>query len=247
VIRGVIFDLGGTLAELTAPQEADQLDRRNAGALLRWLRGRGLQADDGFVDALVAERRMCFERRAAGLREVTAIEALIPVLERHGLPHHEPFVAAAETAFFEPELSSMRSLPGAEELLRWARGMDLRTGVASNASSHHFVVECCRKLGFADFLDPIVSSAQVGWAKPHPKIFETILSAWSLPPEQVVMVGDTLTADIAGARRMGMRNILLVTAPAPRPPENAEVKPDAVASALSDVQRILQDWITRKH
>jgi len=242
MIRGVIFDLGGTLAVLATTQESGQLDRSNSGALLRWFHRRGFHVDDGFVEALVAERRACFERRAAGLREVTAAEALRPVLQRYELSYDEAAVSAAEAAFFEPELASMRALPGAEELLRRIRGLGLRAGVASNASSHYFVVECCRRLGLAPFLDPIMSSARVGWAKPDRRIFETILSAWSLPPEQVVMVGDTPSADVVGAQRMGMRSILLVTSQPPSPGD-AEVRPDAVASALSGVRQILEDWL----
>lgn len=242
MIRGVIFDLGGTLAAPLPPQASGQLDRANAAALLRWLRGRGFQVDDGFVDALLAERRASFVR-ATGLREAKAAEALRPALQRYGLAHDDESVAAAEAAFFEPELSSMHPLPGAEDLVRWIRGMRLRAGVASNASSHCLVVEICRRLGFASFLDPIVSSAQVGWAKPHPRIFETILTAWSTPPAQVVMVGDTPSADVAGARGIGMRSILVAAVQSAGAGGNATVRPDAVTSGLPGVRQIIEEWI----
>lgn len=241
MIRGVIFDLGGTLAAPLPVQAPGQLDSANAAALLRWLRGHGARVDDGFVDALLAERRASFAR-ATGLREAAAAEALRSALQRYGLAHDEQSVAAAEAAFFEPEVAMMRPLQGAEDLLRWIRGMRLRAGVASNASSHYLVVEICRRLGFASFFDPIVSSAGVGWAKPHRRIFETILCAWSLSPGDVVMVGDTPSADVAGARGMGMRSILLATVQAAGAGGNATVRPDAFASGLPGVRLILEEW-----
>lgn len=241
-VRGVIFDLGGTLAALATPQEAGALDRGNAVALLDWLRRHGSQVDDDFVDALVAERQACFVRRAGGVQEVTVAEALRPVLRRYDLRHDEASLTAAEAAFFEPELASMRLLPGATELLQRMRALGLRAGIVSNASSHYFVVECCRRLGLAGFLDPIVSSAQVGWVKPDPRAFEPVLSAWSLPPSQVVMVGDTPSADIAGANRMGMRSILIAPGTASGPPGDTGPVPDAVAASLAEVRRLLEQW-----
>lgn len=242
MVQGVIFDLGGTLAALAAPQEAGSLDRGNAVALLDWLRRRGFQVDDGFADAVVAERASCFARRARGVQEVTAAEALRPVLRRYGLRHDEASTTAAEAAFFEPELASMRPLPGARELLQRMRDLGLRAGLVSNASSHYFVIECCRRLGLAGDLDPIVSSAQVGWAKPDPRVFAPVLSAWSLPPSRVVMVGDTPSADIAGANRMGMRSILIAPGTASGASADADPKPGAVAADLAEVRRLLEQW-----
>jgi putative hydrolase of the HAD superfamily len=58
-------------------------------------------------------------------------------------------------------------------------------------------------------LDPALSSARTGIRKPDPAAFAPILKAWDLDPESVVMVGDTLDADILGAERAGMRSIWL--------------------------------------
>jgi len=241
-VQGVIFDLGGTLAALTTPLEAGALDRANAAGLLEWLRRRGFAVEEGFVDALVVERQACFARRAEGVVEVTAAEALRPVFQRYGLPHDAASLAAAEAAFFEPELATMRALPGATALLRWVRERGLHAGVLSNASSHYFVVECCRRLGFAPFLDPIVSSAQVGWMKPDPRAFAPILSAWSLSPPQVVMVGDTPSADIAGANRLRMRSILIAPNASSDPSGEAASRPHAVAVGLTEVRQVLEQW-----
>lgn len=243
MIRGVIFDLGGTLIA-RARTPLLNFERGNAEALRRWLRVRGARLDAGFVEALVAERAAKFAQRAGGTREIKAEEALRPVLARYGQPTDDRFVASAEAAFFEPELREMRLLPGARNLLVLLAARGLRLGLASNASSHYFIVECCRRLGLDRFLDPILSSAAVGWGKPDPKIFEAILQPWAIPPQAAVMVGDTVDADIAGARHLGMRAVLLTAEHGPGDPkEMAGIRADAAAATLVEVGRIIERWI----
>ncbi len=243
-VHGVIFDLGGTLsARLPISYEA-----RNADALLRWLRARGVPMGDGFAEALVRERQLRFDERGSDVREIPAAAALGPVLQRYGAPLDPAFLAEAEAAFFAPELQAMRSLPGAVELLRHFHSLGLFVGLASNASSHYFIMECCRRLGFASYLDPIASSAAVGWAKPDPRIFQAVLARWSLPPAAAVMVGDTLEADIVGAHQLGLRTILLTaehrTPDIHRQPLSppADLQPDAVAGDLPEVGRLIEAW-----
>lgn len=243
-IRGVIFDLGGTLcARQTASHE-----ELNAEALGRWLRTRGIKVDDAFVPALTGERERLFDAHAGSNREAPAAEALRPILQRYGAPDDPRFFADAEAAFFVPELEAMRSLPEAVELLRRLHDRGIVIGLASNASSHYFVVECCRRLNFAAYLDPIVSSAAVGWTKPDPRIFQTVLARWSLPAAAVVMVGDNLEADIVGAQRVGMRTVLLTAEHhvpdiyRRQPPSGGDIHADAVAISLAEVGRLIERW-----
>jgi putative hydrolase of the HAD superfamily len=54
-----------------------------------------------------------------------------------------------------------------------------------------------------------VSSAEHGYLKPHPAIFEAALLALGVQARESVMVGDSVRHDIEGARRIGMRAVLL--------------------------------------
>jgi HAD superfamily hydrolase (TIGR01662 family) len=66
-----------------------------------------------------------------------------------------------------------------------------------------------------------VSSADHGYMKPHPSIFEAALSQVGTTAAQSVMVGDSLAHDIEGARQLGMRAVLVSRAgmPASCPPD----------------------------
>ena len=54
-----------------------------------------------------------------------------------------------------------------------------------------------------------VGSLRHGHVKPHRSIFEAALTALDTGPEDAAMVGDSFADDIAGARALGMRAILL--------------------------------------
>jgi HAD superfamily hydrolase (TIGR01549 family) len=58
-------------------------------------------------------------------------------------------------------------------------------------------------------VDVCVGSLRHGHVKPHRSIFEAALRAVGAAPDEAAMVGDSFADDIAGARALGMRAILL--------------------------------------
>jgi HAD superfamily hydrolase (TIGR01509 family) len=67
-------------------------------------------------------------------------------------------------------------------------------------------LEGMRKLGLLEYFDPrhIAISADLGVRKPNPAIFLHALNALNVRPEEVAMVGDSLHADIFGAKELNM-------------------------------------------
>jgi putative hydrolase of the HAD superfamily len=63
--------------------------------------------------------------------------------------------------------------------------------------------------GLSRFLDFVVSSANVGFLKPQPEIFETALKRADVGAEHTMHVGDHYYADIMGARSVGITPVLL--------------------------------------
>jgi FMN phosphatase YigB (HAD superfamily) len=97
-------------------------------------------------------------------------------------------------------------------------------------------------------LDPALTSAGTGIRKPNPEAFAPILAAWDLPPASVVMVGDTLDADILAAHHAGMRSVWLrsqqdarqETVGIERPTAKTVVVPDATVDHLRGVPACLE-------
>lgn len=61
------------------------------------------------------------------------------------------------------------------------------------------------RLGLSDFFDAVVVSSEVGVAKPHPGIFDVAFDRLGRPePSTALMVGDSLSSDIAGGNAYGI-------------------------------------------
>ena len=93
------------------------------------------------------------------------------------------------------------------EVLRALHAAGLKIGLISNTQRSlttfqtHFALE--------GLFHVTLSSFDHGYMKPHPSIFETALQRAEVAPNQAVMVGDSVPADVEGARRLGMRAILV--------------------------------------
>jgi putative hydrolase of the HAD superfamily len=96
---------------------------------------------------------------------------------------------------------------------------DLRdAGYRNIVLSNHVpeLPDLIRRLGLIELLDDVLTSAAVGFEKPHPEMFRLALRRAG-DPEQAWMVGDNPRADIAGAQAVGIRGLLVRTADGSRP------------------------------
>ena len=84
---------------------------------------------------------------------------------------------------------------------------NLRIGLISN--SHRCLESFQSHFELEGLIDVAISSSQHGYMKPHPSIFEAALKLAGAEASESVMVGDSLSQDIEGARRVGMRGILV--------------------------------------
>ncbi|HEY5049722.1 MAG TPA: HAD family hydrolase, partial [Acidothermaceae bacterium] len=127
--------------------------------------------------------------------------------------------------------------PDAIPLLDSLRARGLRVGLCSNApyriQSLHSQLAY---LGLDGHLDAVTFSAEVGWRKPSPRMFAAALSALGTIPERTVMVGDSETADIAGAHAAGMRAVLIR-----RSGNQASGDADEVIAALHELPGALRN------
>jgi HAD superfamily hydrolase (TIGR01549 family) len=94
-----------------------------------------------------------------------------------------------------------------EPVLRTLAGAGLRIGLISNTQRPLDVFATHFELG--GLISTAVSSAEHGFLKPHPAIFEAALASIGVPAAEAVMVGDSVKHDIEGARQVGMRAILV--------------------------------------
>lgn len=116
------------------------------------------------------------------------------------------------------------SIPLLEELRR--RGY--RLGVVTNRSvgGPPFIEEL-RAYGLLDFFEALAVSCDDGWLKPHPALFRKALDALTVAPAEAAMVGDSLRADVMGAKALGM--VAVWKRPPHRPQEPAALPDGTLA------------------
>lgn len=196
-MRALLLDALGTLVRLDDP----------VGRLRAALGARDV--DVGADDAARAMRAEIAFYRAEHDRAGTraGLDALrddcAHVVERElatGLSLAEVRAALLEAIRFEPFGEVEATLDALA-----ARGVGL--AVVSNWDvSLHDVLD---GLGWHDRFATVVTSAEIGVAKPDPRPFAAALTALGVAPQDAVHVGDDLEADVGGARAAGLRGVLL--------------------------------------
>ena len=102
------------------------------------------------------------------------------------------------------------SFPFAVEVLDWLKGrykLALITNVMSTTPREK-INSILRDAGLEGFFDVIVVSSEYGFSKPDPRIFEIAFNELGVRAEEAVMIGNTISTDIFGANRVGMKTIL---------------------------------------
>ena len=109
-----------------------------------------------------------------------------------------------EERFYHYLTTSAEKVDGADELMAHLQGK-YTLCIASNAP-YHQQVQRMEKAGYLPYLRHLFISEAIGAVKPAPAFFQACLAALApLQPDEVLMIGDSLTADIAGARACGIR------------------------------------------
>tara|TARA_Y100000996_G_scaffold414956_1_gene407538 strand:- start:3487 stop:4179 length:693 start_codon:yes stop_codon:yes gene_type:complete len=84
---------------------------------------------------------------------------------------------------------------------------NIQMGIVSNHLWN--LNDITKHLGINKYFDCIISSAQIGYRKPHPKIYELALSKINAPSENVLFVGDNFENDYLGPKKIGLNAVLL--------------------------------------
>lgn len=131
------------------------------------------------------------------------------VLDRAGVPRSAAREAAlAELYAYHMEHNLWEDVdPQAAATLERLRAMGLTLAVVSNANG--VVQRAFERAGLHEYFGAIGDSHVEGVEKPDPRFFEIVLRRTGSSPASTVHVGDLYHVDVVGARRAGVRALLL--------------------------------------
>jgi HAD superfamily hydrolase (TIGR01549 family) len=111
-------------------------------------------------------------------------------------------------AFFEDYLNSLELRPCAKKMLK-KFSTDHKLGLVSNFTYAPVIYAGLRKLSISQFFNAVLVSDEVGWRKPHPKIFNEALRRLKVSAHETIYAGDSPLEDIKGAKVTDMKTVFV--------------------------------------
>jgi putative hydrolase of the HAD superfamily len=226
VVRAGIFDWFGTLA---------QWPHGSASGYTSIFRQYGHRVDPAVLDQYHARWDGVDHTEHSTNRNAYVAwsrQRLVGLGTERGVPEFER--DAVVDAMIEVDLrTAMVVFPEVESVLTELRRRGLVIGVCSNWNWD--LGDVLESTGVAPLVDAAVTSARVGYRKPHTAMYESVLAALGVPASEALFVGDSWHPDVLGPINTGMRSVHVWRS------EGAEGPPTLVAGAsrIPDLRPLL--------
>ena len=126
-------------------------------------------------------------------------------------------------------------IDGSEELLKY-----LKQNFSVYAVTNGFVKLQKKRLALCSFdkyFDGLFISEEIGANKPSKEFFDAVFKALSFPEkESVILIGDSLSADISGGNAYGIKTVLFENKPAGK---NTDIIPTFTVRSLREIEKLL--------
>lgn len=237
----ILFDLGDTLIYFEGDWPTVFAQARQA--MLMSLQKAGLNVGQDFLDDFYLRMQAYYQERDTEFIEYTTQYILCSTLKEWGFGDTPDEVLAQALKDFH-SVTQAHWIPesDAAPTLDALRDMGYRMGLISNAADDRNTQALVDKAGVRPYFEVVLSSAAEGIRKPNPLIFRRALERLGAAPDRAAMVGDTLGADILGAKNAGIYSIW-ITRRANTPANQAHLEtiaPDAHISTLSELPDLLR-------
>lgn len=241
--RFVLFDLGSTLIYFDG--KWPEVMAESFSVLADQVAACGFEIDrSDFAVDFNQRLNQYYLQRETEFIEHTTEYILRSQLYDYGYPE-------ALDANLRPALNAMYSVSqrywklekDAAPVLRQLLRRGCRMGIVSNAGDAQDVDTLIHQHSLAEYFEFVLVSARVGIRKPDPRIFQMALERLEAIPEQTLMIGDTLGADILGARHAGIKSAWITRRAADRPDNrNHEdtIQPDYTIATLGELLQIIK-------
>jgi 2-haloalkanoic acid dehalogenase type II len=234
--RHLLFDLGGTL--MHARDDWDAIHQRGDEALVEKLNEHGIKLESRVFRERLHEY---YAQRDKDFGETTYHFVLRELLTGLGYADVAPAVVrSALDALYSVTQPNWILEEDTVPTLQLLKSQNYRFGILSNAGDDKDVQELIESFGIRSFFDFVLTSATCYYRKPHPRAFEFALAHWHIAPQEAIMIGDSLMADVQGAQNLGMRTVW-ITRRAQFTQDNFQrIKPDFSIRKLNELSPTLE-------
>lgn len=200
----VFLDLDNTLYPYAPCNEAGMRSAQST------FREHGYDVDRARFDALYGAARRETKRETRGTAASHERHIYFKRLVQHHLGTLDATLAdALAAAYWDGFIDEMTLCDGVHSVLSTLRSAGTSIAIVTNLTAHVQLTKLSR-LGIDGQVDRLITSEEVGREKPSALPFTAGLTAFDCRPSEVLMVGDNVTADIAGANAIGMDTALFI-------------------------------------
>ena len=125
------------------------------------------------------------------------------------------------------------------ETLKALKSEGYQLGIFSNAGDNKDVQDLIETFGIRKYFDFVLTSAACFYRKPHPRAFEMALAQWNAQPNEAAMIGDSLEADIVGAKNLNITSIWITRRAKFKDEDMRRIQPDFSLRKLSELPATL--------
>lgn len=235
-IYHILFDLGGTL--MHARGDWQPVFELADLALTNSLREHHIKLEAKTFRARLHEY---YGQRDKDFQETSYHFVLRELLKGLGYADvDESVVRSALDAMFSITQNNWALEDDAAETIQQLKSKNYKLGIFSNAGDDKDVQTQVESFGIRPYFDFVLTSSACFYRKPHARAFEIALAQWSIPPEDAAMVGDSLEADIFGAKNLGMQAIWITRRAQFSADEEQHIQPDFSLSDLNGLVPTLE-------
>lgn len=243
MIRGITFDLWHTVLREPVEDFSGFLRRKRTRMMMEVFHNHNLPLHlEGIERAydVQTERLWQIWNRGVDIDQKAQIGIMLSEL---GIPADQVDEALVEDLLrpYNDAISLVPPVPldGAGELFTSLKNRGMSLGIISNTGRTHgdFFRGLLGKYDLARYFDVMMFSNEIGIRKPNREIFLKTLEKMDISPEEAMHVGDDSDNDIIGARKAGMRTILVLLPG--RDPDRGH--PDFVVSKVQEVLRVVEE------
>ena len=144
-------------------------------------------------------------------------------------------VDTLQKIYWKQFLEEIIEFEGVTQFIRWNHELGIKIGILTDYETE-YQIQKLQRLYILKYIDVIVTSEEVGIEKPSAQMFQTMLQKMNLRHDEVIMIGDSYSKDIAGAYNMDILSYWYTQ-------ENQACQPNKPHQPLSSITTPFSSWI----
>jgi len=236
-IKAILFDLYGTLIDIETDESMEEIYRSIAHFLTyhgvylhRW------EVRDLYYRIMKEQKEQSSEQYP----EINVESIWNVFLKQQGMKGVSPRKKLARTLaqiYRGVSRKRLQLYPSVKAGLDQLKST-CRMALISDAQPCYALPEI-RAVSLDGYFDPIIISADYGFRKPDPRLFEKALEIMSLTPREVLYVGNDMFRDIYGASVLGIKTIYILSNQGA--PSYGETTADYVVTGFEEISTAVKE------